>query len=186
MWSCERHRGYPTRWPRARPSGHTRLAARAQTEGEWVSMRPTGALPFQEDWKGLHTAGRYPTPPFQLMQCLRPCVHNSCGSTSVDSDPTHPWRPKALQEMRIRVRKRTGARGEFGSQGGRHKVSMACGQRCHRCYNIHAVKEVNVATHLTAQRKRIPRMTRSTTPARCGRRRATGSTSCTWRRRPSC
>jgi hypothetical protein len=109
VWSCERRRGYPTRWPRARPSGHTRLAARAQTEGEWVSMRPTGAFPFQEDWKGLHTAGRYPTPPFQPMQYLRPCVQNFPGSTSVDSDPTHPWRPKALQEMGIRVRKRTAA-----------------------------------------------------------------------------
>jgi hypothetical protein len=31
-------------------------------------------------------------------------------------------------------------RGEFGNQGGRHKVHMTCRQRCQRCSNIRAVK----------------------------------------------
>ncbi len=90
--------------------------------------------------KDLHSVGRHPSLPFQPMQYFHPCVQNFRGSTSVDSDPTHPWKPKAFQEMGIRVRKRTAARGEFGNQGGMHKVNMSCGQRCHRCSNLRAVK----------------------------------------------
>jgi hypothetical protein len=128
VWSCGRHRGCPTRWPRARPSGRTRHAARAQTEGEWVSMRPTGALPFQRDWKGLHAAGRPSHQrPSNISSISDLVLQNFRWSTLVDSDPTYSWKPKAFQEMGIRIRKWRPER-VFGMQGRRYKVSKTTGR----------------------------------------------------------
>jgi hypothetical protein len=62
--------------------GKSGWTVRAQTEGEWVPMRPTGALSFQLDWKDLHTAGRPSPPPFlthgvPFTLCTEfPLVHN--------------------------------------------------------------------------------------------------------------
>jgi hypothetical protein len=95
-----------------------------RTVGEWVSKRPTGALPFQRDWKGLHAAGRpSQATPFLYKQYLRPCFTEFPMVHFWDSDPTNSWMPKAFQEMGIRIRKWRPER-VFGMQGGRYKVSQ--------------------------------------------------------------
>ena len=157
-----------------------------ETEGEWVSMRPTGALPFQEDWKGpphRRETSITTLPTYEVLSSLCPEFpwdnfggFGSYSSLEAESIPRdgNPSPNTNCRKRRIR------------QQGGRHKVNMTCRQRCHRCSNLRAVKGVNDAMHLTAHRRKIPRKTRSTMPVRCERRRAMGSTSCTWRRRPSC
>ena len=117
-WSHDRQRGYPTRWPWALPEwSHV-------TEGEWVSMRPTGALPLQQGWRGLQSAWEtanttLPTyvVPFTLGTEF-PRVHfRGFGSNSSFGGRGRPKRCESESESER-------PQGEFRNQGRKHKVSM--------------------------------------------------------------
>jgi hypothetical protein len=53
-------------------------------------MRPTGAVPFQMDWKGIHAAGRLPTPPFTYLMPYNAVYRISAGSLQRRPDSYHP------------------------------------------------------------------------------------------------
>ena len=123
-----RYPGCVAKWPRARldgiPQGNHWLSFREGLEDSVVTrdvqleLRPKGSG-CQSDQrvqclsrgagKDLHSVGRHPSLPFQPMQYFHPCVRNFRGSTLVDLDPTHSWKPEAFQEIGIRIWKENAA-----------------------------------------------------------------------------
>ena len=108
--------------------GRSRVAA--PTEGGVSSLGRDRRVhcPSNETGKAYTPPGDLPKQrPSYISSISDPVLPNFRWSTLVDSDPTYSWKPKAFQEMGIRIRKWRPER-VFGMQGRRYKVSKTTGR----------------------------------------------------------